>query len=683
MNLSRNGKIPSMEGQIVLVLSPSPAAAILLTKICDDIATVYTATRLENAFEFMTTRSIHTLIIDESFADYNIIHSALSPITSILITGENRTVVEERAKEWPLELYVDFLPVPRNSLDASGFRRAAHTALEHAFMKIELNRQRSALPKNENELSSAYSEIRDIKHVIQTTVVQELEKRIALQSKYNQFKEEKQKIEGIIKKLHTASDVTSLLDIIQDAGDIIKAVGISMYLLESSENQEDYLKPLVWNDAVLAHPEYSKHLVPIKAGDLTAIVARNGREVNSSRIALEPPLVQRFVDRLPFQMNHILCLPLKSDVRVIGVIEAYNKRTGTKEQEKGFTREDQNLLKLLSEHIAIAITNLNLIQYDALTGLLRPDPFFEKIIHKLQQEKKRRQEDSYYALVMGDVDWFKIYNDNNGHEAGNRLLRELSNILKASIREDDLICRYGGEEFLFFLSKIDDLDEACRLTERIRKSIEEHYFLQQENQPNKNLTMSFGVTAFTRDRFPSVESVNITELKRIVIEADMALSEAKSINRDDGDSRLTPAGPEDKNRVSAFFTKSSTQQGSIAPYEAKIPFEQRRHRRHSTSTLLIYKNGSVPNLTRTINLSMGGAKIPADEPFKLYQTVDIILILGEEICQMKGEVVYSARVNGHKPPYHAGLRFQEMTAEGLKKVESFLESLLSSSPTLR
>ncbi|MBU1185514.1 MAG: hypothetical protein KJ908_01330, partial [Acidobacteria bacterium] len=79
MNLSRNGKIPSMEEQIVLVLSPSPAAAILLTKICDDIATVYTATRLENAFEFMTTRSIHTLIIDESFADYNIIHSALSP----------------------------------------------------------------------------------------------------------------------------------------------------------------------------------------------------------------------------------------------------------------------------------------------------------------------------------------------------------------------------------------------------------------------------------------------------------------------------------------------------------------------------------------------------------------------------------------------------------------------------
>lgn len=630
MNFSSGGKTPSIDEQIILVLSPSPAASILLTKICDDIATVYTATRLENAFEFMTTRTIHAFIIDDSFADYNIIHSALSPVTSILITGENRKVVEERAKEWPLDWYVDFLPVPRNSLDATGFRRAAHTALEHAFMKIELNQQKSSLPENEEALSSAFTEIQNIKRVVQKNIVQELEKRIALQSKYIQFKEEKQKIENIIKKLHAASDITGILDIIQDARDIIKAEGISMYLLEASESEEDYLKPLVWNNAVLAHPEYSKHLVPLKARDLTAIVARNGRGVNSPRIAFESALIQRYADRLHYQMNDILCLPLKSDVKVIGVIEAYNKQVRTKGKKKGFTREDQNLLQLLSEHIAIAITNLNLIQYDALTGLLRPDPFFEQIIHKLQLEKKRRQEDSYYALVMGDVDWFKIYNDNNGHEEGNRLLRELSNILKASIREYDLICRYGGEEFLFFLSKIDDLDEACRLTERIRKNIEEHYFVHQENQPNKNLTMSFGVTAFTRDRFPSVESVNITELKRIVIEADMALSEAKSKKRATGSSSFTPAGIIDKNKVSAYHSKGNMEQDNIKPYEEKVPFEQRKHKRYPSSSLLIYKQGALPNLTRTINLSAGGAKIPSTVPLTLNQTLDVMLILGRK-----------------------------------------------------
>ena len=102
------------------------------------------------------------------------------------------------------------------------------------------------------------------------------------------------------------------------------------------------------------------------------------------------------------------------------------------------------------------------------------------------------------ALVMGDVDWFKAYNDRNGQEAGNRLLRELGHVLKLAIREEDLICRYGGEEFLFFLMGVKDVEEAALLTERIRKNVEDHYFELQEFQPRGNLTMSFGVTVFPK-----------------------------------------------------------------------------------------------------------------------------------------------------------------------------------------
>ncbi|MCK7518371.1 MAG: GGDEF domain-containing protein [Ignavibacteriales bacterium] len=102
--------------------------------------------------------------------------------------------------------------------------------------------------------------------------------------------------------------------------------------------------------------------------------------------------------------------------------------------------------------MAIAMAKLNLIQYDPLTGLLRPEPFFEKVLQKINGLSKRRREEGAMALVMGDVDWFKAYNDRNGQEAGNRLLRELGHVLKLAIREEDLICRYGGEEFLFFLT---------------------------------------------------------------------------------------------------------------------------------------------------------------------------------------------------------------------------------------
>ena len=101
---------------------------------------------------------------------------------------------------------------------------------------------------------------------------------------------------------------------------------------------------------------------------------------------------------------------------------------------------------------------------------------------------------------MGDVDWFKNYNDRNGHEAGNRLLRDLAAVLRTSIRDEDLLCRYGGEEFLFFLSGVKNIEEATLLTERIRKSVEDHVFEYEEFQPRHDLTMSFGVTMLPLER---------------------------------------------------------------------------------------------------------------------------------------------------------------------------------------
>ena len=192
-------------------------------------------------------------------------------------------------------------------------------------------------------------------------------------------------------------------------------------------------------------------------------------------------------------LRDILAAPLLSGGTVIGVIEVYNK-VGPDGRPADFGADDQRILHGLSEHIALAITNLNLIQYDALTGLLRPDPFFEKAAHKLEIRSKRRLESGAWAMVMGDVDWFKLYNDRNGQEAGNSLLRELAGLLKASIREDDLLCRYGGEEFLFLLHGVESVEEAMVLTERIRRKTAERHFENEEFQPRGDLTMSFGVT---------------------------------------------------------------------------------------------------------------------------------------------------------------------------------------------
>ena len=653
----------------ILILSQKPTDSIFLTKICSHIGTVYTATVVRDALEFLKAETIHTLVVDHALADFTSFQSSLGTYTSIVITGRDRKNIEECAREWPLDLHVDFLPIPTDALESSGFRRAVNTAVQHSFMKSKLNHFQNSLTHKDSTLSHAYTEIQEIKKFIEGNVINELEKRISLQSKYMQFKKEKQSIERIIKKLHTANDVTSLLDIIYDAKEIVKARGISMYLIEHSETQGVFLKPLVWNNSIISHPDYSKFSVMANSQDLAALVVRNGLGVNSSQYTIDKGLIQRYVNQLDYSLDSILSIPLKHENKVIGVIEVYNKQWDSEPPQKGFSKEDQNLMQLLSEHIAIAITNLNLIQHDALTGLLRPDPFFEMIINKLTLEKKRRMEDSSYALVMGDVDWFKFFNDRNGHEEGNRLLRELAWVLKSSIREDDLLCRYGGEEFLFFLSKIEDLDEACRLTERIRKNVEEHYFNHQEFQPKNNLTMSFGVTAFTRDELTDIDSLTPTELKKIVIEADMALSEAKS-KKTSADQMTV-----DKNRVSAYQGDTEGKDKLIKDYQEKVLHEKRKDKRYSTSALLVYKTEQTPEITRTINLSLGGAKIPTKAPLNSTQTVDLILILGDTACQIKGSVVYTTQVNGHDPKFHSGLKFKDMSLTDMEKIEEYFASL--------
>jgi len=660
----------------ILILAKTPSEYRILSKICRKAATVKVASDLPDALSLLKSQTIHTLIVHHSFADYTQFRKFVKPTTSIIIIGGDQKKIEKRAREWPLNQFVDFLPTPVTPVEISGFQRAVYLAVQHSFMKEMLEKDSTQSPSAKENISTAFSEIKDIKRFVKQNVLREMEKRIDLQTKYIQIKEEKSKIENILKKLHTSDDVTNLLDIIYDIRDITRSESISMYLIEKSGTQKPYLKPLVWNNSTLSHPDSSKHLIYLDAQDLSAMVAKRGKGILTSINSIDRNLTSRHTNQLDFSLKSILSVPLKYNHKIIGVIEVYNKIKDETLTAKYFMPDDLRLMKLLSEHIAIAITNLNMIQFDALTGLLRPEPFFDTVIKKLRLEKKRRQEDSSYALVMGDVDWFKKYNDRNGHEEGNKLLKELSSVLKASIREEDLLCRYGGEEFLFFLTKIEDIEGACQLTERIRKNIEEHYFHHQEFQPRKNLTMSFGVTVFSRDSLGSFDSITADMLKKIVIEADMALSEAKSKKTAYFSSPISPQRTVlTKNRVTSFLANKFRKNGTIKSYQEKIAKEQRRHKRYFTSALLIYKNSHAPEITRTINLSLGGAKIPTELPMKLFQTIDLILVLGDKACQMKGDIVYSSRVNRKKASYNTGLSFHEISEENKAKIVEYVSSL--------
>ena len=167
-------------------------------------------------------------------------------------------------------------------------------------------------------------------------------------------------------------------------------------------------------------------------------------------------------------------------------------------------------------------------QTDSLTSVLtRPT-----ILEKLSQELAECDEKSYpFSIVIGDVDYFKDVNDSYGHIVGDKVLKNLGNILlEHTTNDSELVGRYGGEEFLFFFKNLDLKDTVNKITE-IKNSLDK-LVISHEDKKISNITMSFGVyhiDNLDKENIPKdTKQKLITEL---INGADMALYESKNSGR--------------------------------------------------------------------------------------------------------------------------------------------------------
>lgn len=249
--------------------------------------------------------------------------------------------------------------------------------------------------------------------------------------------------------------------------------------------------------------------------------------------------------------------------------------------------------------------------------------------------------------------------------------------MRQSVREEDLICRYGGEEFLFFLEGVSSLEEACQLTERIRKNIEEHYFPFEEYQPRNNLTMSFGVTIYPRRQMMSSEGLTRDDLKHLVHECDLALAAAKGKET----WRLPPSEGQPKvvlkNRVVAYSRdwESGEQPATAIGFQEKLYREKRHFQRYFTSTFLIYKEDSEFKVSKTINLSLGGTKIISEKPLPVSRPLEVVLVLGKKARWLQTEVVYSEKAGTETPTFYTGLRFKDLSPEDLGLLQDYFQEI--------
>ncbi len=154
----------------------------------------------------------------------------------------------------------------------------------------------------------------------------------------------------------------------------------------------------------------------------------------------------------------------------------------------------------------------HLIQEDPLTGLANRRALKENMVRSISFSRRWQQP---LSIIMADIDHFKTVNDRYGHLTGDQVLVRFSQLLKSSSRVEDVVARFGGEEFILLIQNT-GLDEATQLAERLRIDTEE------ATMPiPTNITSSFGVTRMLDEDTP----------ESLMARADRALYEAKTSGR--------------------------------------------------------------------------------------------------------------------------------------------------------
>ncbi|MGS2717305.1 diguanylate cyclase [Eionea flava] len=179
--------------------------------------------------------------------------------------------------------------------------------------------------------------------------------------------------------------------------------------------------------------------------------------------------------------------------------------------EKTFALQDKvDELNTLNDKLSI------LASTDPLTGLLNRRRFFERA----EEEKSRlKRNGNQAAILIVDIDFFKSVNDEYGHAAGDAVLTVISKILKNSVRQHDLVSRFGGEEFAILLSNV-DIERAVMLAERMRKNIAEQKVIYKGDVIKS--TASFGLAMLDSDD---------KDINMVVNDADKLMYEAKESGR--------------------------------------------------------------------------------------------------------------------------------------------------------
>ena len=205
---------------------------------------------------------------------------------------------------------------------------------------------------------------------------------------------------------------------------------------------------------------------------ITGWAVSHRQAVLANQAQFDPRVAQ--IPGTPVEPESLICVPLIARGQVKGALNIYRDGEGVV-----FTDTEFELAKRFGDAAALALDNAEIrarlehqARTDALTGLLNHSVFYEQLLHALQESSRLH---SPVSVLMLDIDDFKHVNDVHGHSLGDELLRFLAEVLRASVRPDDIICRLGGEEFAVVMVGCGG-DDALRVAARIQRRLAETDF---------------------------------------------------------------------------------------------------------------------------------------------------------------------------------------------------------------
>jgi diguanylate cyclase (GGDEF)-like protein len=247
----------------------------------------------------------------------------------------------------------------------------------------------------------------------------------------------------------------------------------------------------------------------LKRGEgIAGWVAENGEPLLIADVCIDP----RFCDSIDragsFTTRSVICIPVKSRERTLGVVELVNSL-----DEGSFDEADLKILTTIADFAAIAIENAKVheeVRYlavtDELTGLWNARRFNELLNYEVERSRRYGGE---VSLIFMDLDHFKLVNDTHGHLVGSRLLSEVGRLLGKSIRNVDSGARFGGDEFVLMFPNTSK-EWGRVLAERLCRKLSEAEF-RADNGDLLKVTGSFGVAAFPVDASTATELLGMAD----------------------------------------------------------------------------------------------------------------------------------------------------------------------------